>query len=101
VPLRASATAVIVKASPSTSVSLARTVAAGTIVVVSSRPATRSFSATGASLTGVTSIAIVAVARVSPSSTVTVTVSMPAKSSSGVYVNDGPSPTTVPWGEVP
>ncbi len=67
----------MVNASPSTSTSFMSSVVSGVSSAVCSSATSVSAPAVGASLTGVTVIEIVAVAWASPSSTVTVTASVP------------------------
>ena len=84
IPCIASLTAVTVSAPPSTSVSLAVSDAAVVASAVSSLVVRASSTATGGSLTGVTSICSTPVSLSPPAVAVTASVTVPTKSRAGV-----------------
>ena len=100
-PLLGVSTAVTNRTSPSTSVSLASSVALGITSAVPLGVATASSTATGASLTGSTVTHTRAVSVRSPSLTVYANVAVPATSGLGVYRTSPPVSVAVPKLGVP
>ncbi len=89
-------TAVTDNTSPSTSESLASTAATGRLSSVLAGVVAVSFTATGASLTGVTSTVTVASDWSPPSDTTYLKVSTPLKFGAGTYSTTSPSVDVVP-----